>query len=407
MPKQSSVYIRIQLMQRPMLNLIQSPPEDSWFFNGPVVRYMNTIIAQGAPGLKKNSDLNLFSDFKPKDDSSYIIEIGAELPFILPQPTSQTPFFWHDISVNGETKRFYFSNQTINVYANKDISNEVAGIHAVVPGPGLDEFIKSMKSRTDFKDHVFITLPAKTFAISKFIISAQNIDQALELHFESITSTFIGGINNLLRAIKRIRPKDSSHTPPFLHENMFPLIWALIEGKETGVFKHLEISPYVPTIADVPLISLSKKETERLNNINDSCWGSLEYNDILYEAKSWLSIGNYTQSLLQSVFASDACTTQFTDSILLKKGISKNKLNNADRELTYSIRLNIIFQSLHTNKTKIPEKILKNLNMARTLRNEIAHGNPKSITKEQATSAIEAAEFLINHIHSLKKRKSK
>jgi hypothetical protein len=141
---------------------------------------------------------------------------------------------------------------------------------------------------------------------------------------------------------------------------------------------------------------------DQANFLRDLLSGAVQADDIqslLNTAQGFLDGGIYEYMLLISVVAAEVATQRFVHKRLLTSGVSKKKLDEADKNLTYSMMLNLMLHAL-THESKKPGKaLIGKMNRARTLRNEYIHTGKRPEDRNEIIDLFQETKSFVNYLH--------
>ncbi|MBU0686767.1 MAG: hypothetical protein KKB81_02785 [Candidatus Margulisbacteria bacterium] len=346
-------------------------------------------------GGSRRSIAKFFDKIYPADKNKYFIELGVELPILLPAPEGENEFSIN-VPCNSGVREYFISNQHIRLDVGHGALDGSAARYYVMPGPKIREAIKEF----DLSEKPYIVNLMKTFVTSVFEIRGESPETAFEENLEKILQYLLVDLNKILFAFRRLRSGYRGIIPPYIDLLILDKIIIAVWGKDARVNTSMAFSANTARVIEKPL-RLSKQEYLDLKDINSDNWGKLNYKDILLQAGSWLDVGNWTQALLQSVFAIDICVSKFTTKMLIDLGVSKNKLDEHGKDMTFSHVLNIDFVAVCPENKKPSKDLLGKINSARKLRNNLAHGKVAEATIEEAHSAFNVVSEMIEFIEGL------
>ncbi len=105
--------------------------------------------------------------------------------------------------------------------------------------------------------------------------------------------------------------------------------------------------------------------------------------------------------LLLSVIAAEVATQRFIHKSLLGSSVSKTKLEEAEKDLTYSLMLNVVLVAV-TPKNKKPDKgLLGKMNRARSLRNGYMHNGELPEDSKEIVDLYENTKEFVKYLREL------
>jgi hypothetical protein len=104
---------------------------------------------------------------------------------------------------------------------------------------------------------------------------------------------------------------------------------------------------------------------------------------------------NYTSTVMESFIAAESMASAFVYKCKLAKGVSKNKLDDYEKEMKISYIINVELPVFLHPISSEGKSAIDQFNQARKLRNDIVH-EQKRPTEAEALQAINAATALVN-----------
>jgi len=212
----------------------------------------------------------------------------------------------------------------------------------------------------------------RSFASSRYSIQGRTAEEALELHLEGSIHDFIERLNRVLRVLPLADPSGGLVYSVAYSKTAFDGFYFILRGHPKTPLGHGRVSPHLGrTLLRPPSLSL-----ECESSLRSHLDGTLPVDDIaalLQSARVFLDSGVTEYVLLLSVIAAEVATQRFIHKRLLAAGASNRRLNDLEKDLTYSIMLNLVLCAVTPNGKKPTPDLVGKMNRARQLRNEYMH----------------------------------
>ena len=105
--------------------------------------------------------------------------------------------------------------------------------------------------------------------------------------------------------------------------------------------------------------------------------------------------------LLLSVIAAEVATQRFVHKRLLGSSVSKNKLDEFEKDLTYSLMLNVVLISVTPENMKPDKELLGKMNRARSLRNGYMHNGELPDDPKEIMDLYEHTKKFVKYLRDL------
>jgi hypothetical protein len=225
-----------------------------------------------------------------------------------------------------------------------------------------------------------------TFAALKAWIDGPSAEAAFESSVKRILGNLAGGINKILLASREscqsLLPLERR-----IAVDTIPFVYVLIIGKD-GAREGARL------VVDLRRASLLAEDLvgDRASRFRSIANGSEIVDDVdrlLGEARSSLLDGELEFSFLQCVIAAEMATTRFVRNECIRRGISKKKLDDLKREMTYSWALNVGLHLCMDPPQAIDAGLVSRMNQARSVRNELMHEASFEMTAGDVRQLVE------------------
>lgn len=371
----------------------------SWLISGVSSHYDLQGYAFLAPHLKKDASLGtLFEKVLPKDGSYFQLELGVILPDLLPNLDGQSEF---SLAVTGESnpRELCFSN----VMARLHYVNNEHLLHALVPRWALP---KVRAGEVDFipKDAGVELL--RTVSTSRFDITGSTAEEAFETHCQTCIHDMIERLNRCLKAMPFVDLAPGRvYSTAYSRANL-PPFYFILKGESDDDLGHGWISPHIGRATLNP----PNLRTEQAAILRDYLSGTKALDDIesiLYSAQMFLDGGVTEYVLLLSVIAGEVATQRYVHKRLLASSVSKSKLDESEKDLTYSLMLNVVLPGIAPDTKKPDKDLLGKMNRARSLRNGYMHNGELPKDPKEIATLFENTKSFVKYLRQLDEQDGK
>jgi len=121
----------------------------------------------------------------------------------------------------------------------------------------------------------------------------------------------------------------------------------------------------------------------------------------LFDAEEALYDGDLPMAVVNAVIALEAALSDFVRYQWRNRGVSKSRIDEAEKDISLSLMLNIELMSLSPETNKPQAELLGRLNSARRLRNGIVHNKKRDVSYEEAKESVESVRQLLSYLGSL------
>lgn len=353
------------------------------------------------PAMKKDPSLGrLFSRIEPDTNSEFTLEVGVELPDLLPNLNGRTDY-WVDVKLDeSRTRTLCVSNQMMRI----DLIINDAEKLVIMPRYRTND-LKSEQYPITIDENT-PTKYLKTMVSSQYTISGEDAEDALELNIGNVIDSFLESINVFLQANQMLASGDEYPALPSGYDqtNLDYLYLALF-GKSIHVnaFQRLTLNPGKVQLKPR---SIDGTDADKLIAFLN---GAQKFDDVhlmMSSAKNALDGGMIKFSLLQMVIAAEMATNRFVKKQLRSRGVSKSKLRKYEREMSYGQMLNVLLVSLAPAGMKPDSELLGQLNRARDCRNTLMHEGKMKMTRDELYSLYTATRNYIWLLSEITKNRS-
>lgn len=387
------LYIRLVF---PEPEAVRLSPDQSWLLVGLSTYHTHEIYGFGAPGIDKDPSLGtVFDHLQPAENSSFTVELGAKLPDLLPNLTGQTEY-WLDVPVSNDgadIQRVVLSNQMAQMRYRIDGREYTA----IIPRA----FVSKVRKENDLRIPNDVAVePLTTMASTRCSISGSSAEEALETHLEDCAERFVAVLNQILSAAQMCLTDSSNVLTADYDRNTFDSFYVMMQGQDKQQLSHgrfalnlmrSRLNP--PNLADIEaqrFLAYVNRETP----ISD-------VKKLLQSAKGFIDGGLLRQALLQAVIAAEIATRRYVFSALRATGVSRSKVTEVEREITYSTMLNVFLFSLAPVGMKPDRELIGTINAARSLRNKLMHEGVFRNTRDELLAIHAATDRFIQYLNQI------
>lgn len=367
--------------------------DHSWILSGASSYYDLRGYFFLVPHLKKDPSLGtLFENVLPKDGSKFQLELGVVLPDLFPNLDGRPEF---NVSVfDGHNSRdICFSN----VMARLRFVKDDRLLHALVSRRTLP---KVRGGEVDFipKDASIELL--RTFSASRYDITGSTAEEAFETHCETCIHDMIERLNHCLKAMPFVDLAPGRvYSTAYSRANL-PSFYFIVKGESEEELGHGWISPHVGR----SMVNPPNLLPEQADLLRDYLSGAKTVDDIesiLHSAQTFLDGGVTEYVLLLSVIAAEVATQRYVHNRLRGSGVSKGKLEESEKDLTYSMMLNLVLVALAPENKKPDKDLLGKMNRARSLRNGYMHNGDLPHDPKEIVDLFENTKKFVKYLRHL------
>lgn len=349
-----------------------------------------------APGVQKHAKLGtLFEDVAPKDGCHFQLELGVILPDLFPNLDGK-PEYTLAVSGGSTERQLCFSNVMARL---RYVKNDTF-LHALIPRRSLAK-VRAGKAALLPPDASVELL--RTFSTSRFDITGSSAEEALETWAESCIHDLVDDLNRCLKAMPFVDSAAGRVYTIAYSRASLPSFYFIIKGELDDKAGHGWISPHVGrSMLNPPDLPPDKAELLRRYVSGAEPLDDIEA--ILHSAQSFLDGGVTEYVLLLSVVAAEVATQRYVHKRLLSSGISKNKLDDAEKTLTYSLMLNVILSAVAPGNNKPDKGLLGKMNRARSLRNAYMHAGELPRDTSEVVRLYEDTKTFVQYLRRLEQQ---
>ncbi|MGA9365145.1 MAG: hypothetical protein WBW16_12340 [Bacteroidota bacterium] len=393
MPKQSKIiYLRLATADP---KVTDGFPAKCWLLSACSTYRQLELYGFLAEGVTKDESLGkLFAKLEPQDGNVFDFELAVSLPDLFPNIDGKLEYFLDVLGNQGSKETIAVSNQMARIRYKRNGEDYLALLPRYKLG--MTEWFKQV----GIPENSPVDL-LKTTVAWRTSISGISAELAIENNIEERIEQFVCLLNRFLSANLAISREDQ---PPYLtpaySRSSFDFIYFILQGKVKGTFGHGRITGNLKTVMLNPedvnssqLLTLSKIARGE-ENLSAS-------RALLYSARSFLRSGSLPYALLQMVVAAEIATTRYVHRRWIEEGVSKSKLKEYEKDVTYSQMLNIHLIALSPDNKKPDSELVGDINGARDLRNDFMHEGIFNVHREGLEKLYSSTRRYLDYIDSL------
>jgi hypothetical protein len=355
-----------ELVSEPLL------AEKSWILSGLSTHYDLLGYAMLSPEMRKDASLGvLFSDVPTPDDGVFTLELGIPLPDLFPNCEGRPEYSLRvktdagdrDVCISNVMARLRYLGQ------DKEDGSKEHSLHALIPRRALPKVRKGEVPLLP-KDASVELL--RTFATCRYEIRGTSAEDAFEAHCYSSIQDMTARLNRILKCLPFVelalgRVYSIAYTPATLGAFYFIIKGASEENLGHGwIASHSGRTVLNPSDLPLPLAVLLREYVS-----GTKCPDDIEA--LLHSVQSYIDAGVIEYVLLLSVIAAEVATQRFVHKRLLASQVTPKKLEEVEKDLTYSMMLNVVLFAVTPDDRKPDKNLIGRMNRARKLRNEYMH----------------------------------
>lgn len=342
------------------------------------------------PGLTKDASLGvLFSDVPTPEDRRFQLELGVILPDLFPNYGENSEYSL-DIKTEAGQRELCFSN----VMARLRYVRGAHLLHALIP---RRELPKVRDGQVEFVPKDAGVELLRTFATCRFEIEGTNAEDAFEAYCEPCIQDLIERLNRILKALPFVDKAAGRVFSMAYSRASLSSFYFIIKGASDDRLGHGWISPHVGRSMLTPP-NLPPEQSQLLSDYLTGAATPDEVEAILHSAQSYVDAGIMEYVLLLIVIAAEVATQRFVHDRLLLSQVSKSKLGDTEKDLTYSMMLNIILYAVTKDDQKPDKDLIGKMNRARGLRNAYMHTGALPKNHAEVTELFELTKRYVEYL---------
>lgn len=351
----------------------------------------HTVLGFCAADLRKDASVSgIFSEVPPSN-GAWILELAVELVDLLPSIGGKSEAVLDVKGPDGRITKLCLSNRMSRLHFADDAMSHHALIPRTKPWHGAAQVAgKDGKMLPAAEEQL------RTMAAMQFPIAGQTAEHAFESSIARSLDTFLYCINVALRAARHCR-KGFTPVTRAIRRDSVPAVYILMigDGKEGGARLALNVS----RVSMNPEV-FQGEQAERFRELVNGSASLSDVDQLLGEARSSYEDGEYEFAFLQAVIAAEIATTRAVSSECLSRGVSKTKLDDNRKEMTYSWALNIGLPLCYPAERRPKNELIAAMNAARSKRNDLMHEGTFRISRQELGRLLADTDAYIAAIRS-------
>lgn len=347
----------------------------------------SVVVGNRAANMKKDPSLgHLWHDVLP-DRGYYDVELGAELPWYLPNFRKQSEYV---LDVEGADH--FVCNRMVKAYIGQGLPHDRELKYYLIHLLGVQSLIDQYPKKGGF--HI---VPLRSFVSRRFRIKGETAEAVIDNNFFAWQEQLCMGIYRIQKAFKIVDPAWNRRVLALPTLSMCRGVWVLMKGKDDKVGCQVFASD-IGLAAFRTTSNVSGRATSKLKDIlRDS--GTVEpYEDAIELARTFVTYGLFELAIIHICVACESLLSKAVRQRLKRKNVSKTTLKEQYDLVTFSQLLHFHLPSLFKMSIlKSHKTIIGDVNWARKRRNEIVHQGKSqhALTGKRVAQVFQSAEALI------------
>lgn len=354
----------------------------------------------GPRGAIQDEQEPLWPGATPGHNGTYQFEIGAELPFVLPELGGPENVF----PGRGHSPGFVLVNRMVRAYYGGGVPN----------GEGLQYLLGHLRAVAQVTDDGGLgdhfPIPMRSFLARKFRGRGASAHAVLERSLAGWVKTFVRELGDLVDAYRMADVESLRMISPVRSSSALVGMWLAVDSEETGGYTGChQLAEDFGEAAFIPRHGVTPEAEALIDQALRSGHPPYAHKAALASAYTSAHYGDYPRA---TVDLSTACESFLMHEVwpmvkdrALSRGVTDGEVarlfGDDGSKLTYDRLLNYhLFDVLDVSALAGPGGALEALNWARVVRNQVVHsGRPRTaIVEAQVSRALEAAKALINFV---------
>ncbi|HVS71575.1 MAG TPA: hypothetical protein VHQ47_10000 [Phycisphaerae bacterium] len=349
---------------------------------------LDTIVGEIAPDATKDPALTVMAHIPPNEDGSYIFELATSLPYYLPRLKKKSEYI---LNVDGNT--LFVCLRMVRCFVGVGLESSRDLSYLLIHRRALPHLLES-----GFK-HIH-PVPLKTFISRRFHCVANSVEDGIRYNFKIWRESLIADISKVVDVMRVTKEPGAESLLPQLALASFPVFWVVVDGGngKTGAF---QISGDLASAAFRSLYDLGTDTSAAIEKLLKEKSPVPVHEEALALALTFTHYGHFDLAIVQICVACESVLFKTYAAFLSSRGVSKTKIAENKKELTFSQLLNLhLFSMADINKLEKATEIVGWINWARKHRNEAVHGGKVqgNLNAAEVKNAIEAAQKLTNFL---------
>ncbi len=125
------------------------------------------------------------------------------------------------------------------------------------------------------------------------------------------------------------------------------------------------------------------------------------YRSRLFDAEQALYDGDFALAVVIAAIALEARLSDFVNSEWRRRGVSKNRLDQVDKEIKLSLMVNVELTALAPDANKPSAELVGALDRTRRIRNGIIHDRKTAVAYSNAKESVESVKQLFEYLKDI------
>jgi DUF2934 family protein len=326
----------------------------------------NTHIVLGFsdPNISKGPGVGgVFNAVAPRDDK-WQLEVAVELPDLLPAIDGKSEVVLNVRGKDGAVRELCLSNRMSRFHYQDGEESYHALVPRTQPWHGAGRVTGESGSLLDAAEEQL-----RTVAAMRFDLSGDTTEHAFEASIKGCLRTLFDAINLALDATRDSGIGLTPTSRSFGLEST-PSAYVLVSG--TGGPQGARLVLNMARVILHP-VAIQGEQAARFRAVAEGGIPLGDVDRLIGGARSSWQDGEYEFAFLQAVIAAEIATKRAITAECVRRGVSKNKLDDNRKEMTYSWALNIGLPLCFPSASRPSETLVAAMNAARTKRNDLMH----------------------------------
>lgn len=330
------------------------------------------VLGFCAADVIKDASVAVFTDV-PSANGVWTLEIAVELADLLPSVDGMSESVLDVREKDGSTKKLCLSNRMSRLH----FADKGRSYHVLLPR--TEAWHGSAHVRSTEGD----MLPAaeeqlRTMAAMQFVITGTSAENAFESSIIECLDDFLSAVNQVFRAVRDCWKGFTPVTRAMRRDSISGVYVLLVGDRKDGAARLALNASRIALHPELFEEGQSKRLRELLNGLNSVS----DVDQLLGEAHSSYEDGEYEFAFLQAVISAEIATARTIRAECSNRGVSKAKLDDNRKEMTYSWALNIGLALCFSPDKRPKAELIAAMNAARTKRNHLMHEGIFTISRE-------------------------
>lgn len=360
------------------------------------------VLAFCDPSMRKAPSVaGVFNEVAPRD-GAWTLEVAVELTDLLPAIDGKSEAILAVSDGKGGQKQLCLSNRMSRFhYQDGQMAYQV-----------LTPRTDAWHGAAEIEDENGTVLRAaeeqlRTVASMRFVVTGKDAEHAFESSIKGCCETLFNSVNTALGALRECKSGFAPVTRSIQWDGV-PVVYVLMSG--SGKPKGAQLALNLSRVALIPDVVDGEPAT-RCRAIIDGSTTLSDVDRLIGEARSSWQDGEYEFAFLQAVIAAEIATMRAIRAQCERRGVSRTKLKELRKEMTYSLALNVHLPLALPDKVRPPRKLVDAMNEARSKRNDLMHEAVFNMGRNEIgqllndtrdfVRALEAAALALSEVESV------